>query len=251
MPHTIIGWSKSVDEGGTDTALTPIVDPMVREEGDFIYVPTLNNIIGAMALLGSTGTKAYVDAPSLRALNPYFIQPIGLELAPSGEPIVEMHPQSPTPLNVNEGMKAYANADPSAAEQHTVLIMMSDGAIAPETGNIFHARATAAATEAAGKWVLSELTFEDVLPEGRYAIVGARCVCSGNGIAFRFVPVGEVNRPGGWCVNSVNALDPPYQRNGGLGVWLEFDALTPPSVEILASASGGTSQELILDLIRR
>jgi len=250
MAHTIIAWSQSLDEAATDTPLDAVEDPTVREAGDYIYVPELNNLIGAGAALGTTAVQAYLESPSLRALQFYYIEPIADALVLVGSNELLLHPLSPVVLRPTEGLRAYSNADPAAAEQHTIIAMLSDGPLSPITGEMIHIYATASITEAAGEWAEGELTFDQELATGRYQVVGARVRCGGNGIAFRFIPIGEVWRPGGVCVNAIDEKDPPLHRNGGLGAWFEFDNTTPPSLEVLASAAGGTSQVLVIDAIK-
>ena len=250
MTHTAIVFSESVDEAGADHTLNPVSDPTISSEGDFNYVPQLNLLLGAYAALGSTGVRAYLETPSLRRLQMYHISPIELALMPTGNGIIGDQTESPIALDINEGMRAYSQADPASAEQHTIVAFLADKTPEPITGEIIHARATASATEAAGAWALSELSFEDVLPDGTYQVVGARVECAANGVAFRLVPIGSFFRPAGLCVNSKEAKDWPKQRDGGLGVWFEFNPRTPPSVEVLASAAGGTAQTVYLDLIK-
>ena len=51
---------------------------------------------------------------------------------------------------------------------------------------------------------------------------------------FRLVPVAALNRPGA-RMNSYYCMTVEEKQTGGrLGVWCEFDQLTPPSVDILA-----------------
>ncbi|MBA7707215.1 hypothetical protein ES703_116084 [subsurface metagenome] len=72
-----------------------------------------------------------------------------------------------------------------------------------------------------------------------------------DGVAFRFVPIGESHRPGGICcvIDGVQTLD--LQRNGGLGVWCEFDQITPPSIEVVNSVMAtATAVRMILDLVK-
>jgi len=250
MPFTVVAFSESQDEANAYATLNAVTDPTVTVTGDTIYVPELDNLIGALACLGTTGVSAYLDSPSLRELAYYYIKPIEKALIPSAPPHLPFHPTLPVPLVRYEGIKAYVKADPAAAEQHTVVLFLSDGALTPVTGEIRNIEATASVTEAAGSWEEGSITFTQDLPAGRYQVVGARVECGGNGIAFRFIPVGGGYRAGGLCVNDVNERDPPFQRFGQLGVWFEFDPREPPMLEVLASAAGGTSQTIILDVIK-
>ncbi len=46
------------------------------------------------------------------------------------------------------------------------------------------------------------------------------------------MPVGADHRPGGAIDAGDKAIDCTEQRLGKMGVWCEFDQLTPPSLEI-------------------
>ena len=250
MPFTLVAYSESQDEAGAYATVNPVPDPTVAIAAEVIYVPELAQLLGAYAALGTTAIAAYLDTPSLRRIAYYFISPIQNALVPAGLEAVRIHPLNPVGLVRYEGMKAYAQADPAADEQHTVVVLLADGALEPITGEIFHVRAAASITEAAGVWASGSITLEQSLPSGRYQLVGCRVNCGGNGVAFRLIPVGGGYRPGGFCVNAVEARDVPVQRDGGLGVWFEFDPRETPQLEVLASAAGGVSQEIILDLIK-
>jgi hypothetical protein len=250
MVFSLFAWSESIAEGGAYADLKAVEDPTVTIEADTIYVPALINLIGAYAALGSTAIAAYLDSPSLRARHYNWIAPIQKGLAPSGAESFRLHPLSPVPLVQYEGLKAYSKADPEKEEQHTIIAFLSDGPIAPVSGEIHTIRASASIEEVAGEWASGPLTFEQPLPSGTYNVVGARVKCDGNGIAFRFIPIGQVWRPGALCVNDVGAKELDETRFGGLGVWFSFDPRTPPTLEVLASAAGGTSQEVLIDLIK-
>ncbi|GAI74912.1 unnamed protein product, partial [marine sediment metagenome] len=79
-------------------------------------------------------------------------------------------------------------------------------------------------------------------------VVGAQCRCAEAGI-FRLVPVGADHRPGGMIDGNVFRIDTTEQRWGKMGVWCEFDQLTPPSLEICMYKTEGW-YSLKLDLLK-
>jgi hypothetical protein len=123
-------------------------------------------------------------------------------------------------------------------------------------GRFFTAHWTAAATLTAGAWTRIQPTFDQALPAGYYALLGAR-VFSASALFFRLYPsMGPIWRPGGVAVQSYDQLDPANQRflpmsvgtSLGWGVWLSFFQNVPPAVEVFATAAD-TSEEGFFDLI--
>jgi len=228
-----------------------VPDQHVRIDDDLIYIAALNQIMGVYCGGAATLLAAYLASPSLRRLANYQISPIELVGMPVGDCSFELHPESPLPLESNEGMEVIVTDSAGVATVNTTVgVWLCDGIVTSIAGEIFHVRATATIVEVVNTWVNTEIDFDQTLPVGRYQIVGARCWID-DGVLFRFVPIGEAHRPGGLCSGGVDRVDHRLQRNGGLGAWCEFDQITPPSVEILANeGAAGTAVEMYLDLIK-
>lgn len=248
MPFHLIAFHDEIDEGGVYTNLPPVTDPTITIAGNYAYCPELNNIIGTYVAGGDTCVGAYVQTPSLRKLLNLDIFPLQQATYPTGGESIFLFPEDPIPLERYEGIEVLVNANPTSAERHTVLLWLSDGAIAKVSGAIYTIRATASITAVAGAWSEGALTFRQTLPVGTYAVVGG-VGYGANMVAFRFIPVGYAWRPGGLAVTDRGAFGGYEQRHGRLGVWFTFDARTPPSVEILA-VGACTSQEFYIDLIK-
>jgi hypothetical protein len=248
---TLVAFSESQDEAGVMAKIAAVADQHVKTAGDGITVPNLNQIIGSLACVGTTGDEARLIAPSLRRVNPLYITPLELGLVGSGHPRMFYHGQNPIVLDVNETLEAENDANPAAAEQHTIAVWLGDGAVSPVGGEIHTINAHVTVTLVAGTWEFSEITFPDALPVSDYSVVGARCVCA-DGVVFRFVPVGEAHRPGGICSADAAGIVPEQQRFGGLGEWFNFNSVQPPAIEILSSAAAvSATYELYIDVIKR
>lgn len=247
---TTVAFAESLDPAGVMVNLAAVIDQHVKTSGDYITVPSLNQIVGAYACAGTVADEARLVSPALRRTNPYYITPVEGAIAPSVDPLMMYHPESPIVLDVNESLETQHDGDPAAAEQLATIVWLADGPITPISGEIFTVNAHITLAQVVNSWEFSEITFPDSLPVADYDVVGARLVCSG-GIAFRFVPVGEANRPGGVCASAVNAKDPWSQRFGRMGVWFSFNTVQPPGVEVLGSAAAGSATyELYIDLIK-
>lgn len=246
----LCAFSESQDAAAAFVLIAGVADKFVKVIGDRIYVPKdLNKIIGEAAFVGTTGVDAKLESPSLRQVNPLYIKPTVELLVPPATHPEWLHPDKPIQLDTDEGLEAYENADPAAAEQHTVVVLLADEAPAPVAGDIRTIRATATITCVAGAWTFGELTLVEELVTGRYAIVGAD-VFAANTVAFRFFPKGGGNQPGGLVTVDMDDIVDSRQRKGGLGTWLEFDTVQLPGIELLGSAAGAASAVIYLDVVK-
>lgn len=247
MTMQLAAFSESQDSA----VLVPVAalaDPSLTVAGDNVQVPGFTPNLMGMVVIGANTTRAQLVSPSLRrTLNPE-IRPINVGAEPLSPPLGVIFPASPIPLDASEQLQAWAAEDAAGATQSTVLVFLSEGAITPVDGEIFSVRVTNASTLVAYTWTNGALTFDQVLPVGRYAIVGARFESAGL-LAFRFLFQGQTPRPGGIGCDAASDLEVPGQRYGGWGVWGEFDHNVPPTVDFL-SLSADTSQVGIIDLIK-
>lgn len=264
MAFQIVAFSKNVASSDAYVKLNAVTDQTVKTRDTVLTVPTLNQLLGALALCGAGGSDARLIAPSLRKVNPQYIQPVEQLTAPSKRTraltdetiydyrpvIADLHPQSPVALTQNEGLECEVRAsDGGTADQKTTIVFISDGAPQRVTGVIRRVRFTVTTSASAGVWTFSEIDLPDDLPVGQYQVVGARLIGDGL-IAFRFVPVGGGARPGGICVPQANVNDLPEQRDGHLGGWFTFQSIQPPGVEVIADSSiASTTFEGYMDLI--
>lgn len=249
---TLVAYQEAKPADDVPIAIAAVPDQHVRTDGSVIYMADINEVIGVYAGGHSTIEDAYLASPSLRRLANYAIGPIALQALPLVLDSFMMHPESPLPLEKNEGLEAIIEASATVGAVFTTVgVLLADGPVTPISGEIFHVRATCPAlTAAALAWQNRELTFDDTLPVGRYQIVGAKCF-GPTVVLFRFVPIGEAHRPGGLGSNLLGIKTIDLQRNGGLGVWCEFDQITPPSVDFLKGIAAGTDAlALHVDLIK-
>ena len=97
-------------------------------------------------------------------------------------------------------------------------------------------------------WTPQEMVLVDRIETGRYQVVGMRAHSAGL-VAARLTRLGGSPwRPGCLGVDAYTDIEHPMFRNGGLGIWGEFQESNIPAVEFL-SISADTAQEVTLDLI--
>lgn len=248
---TVVAFSQSQDLGLVEGTVAAVPDQHKEAINNDIYIDTFNKLIGAFACAGATATQCRIVAPSLRRVNPFHIQPLELALTPAGRPNHNVSPNRAIDLEINESIEVLLTSDPAAAERASIAVWLADKEITPVTGKIFTVRFTFTITLTAGVWSFAPIAFPDALPVGDYTVVGAAAVVA-NGVAFRFVPVGALNRPGAPTSAARNFDDQLIFRNGNMGEWLTFNTVTPPSIEVLSSAAAGSATyQGYLDLLRK
>lgn len=246
---TTVAFSESVDQGGVMSPIAAVADMHVRTQGDYIVTNEYNKLLGAYACVGATATRARLVSPSLRKVNPYCVRPLELAITPAGRPVHGVNPSLAVQLDSEEELSAEHNGNPAAAEQTSIAVWLSSGAVQPVTGKIYTIYFTITLAQLAGAWAFSEITFIDQLPVGTYTIVGAEFVIAG-GVVARFVPKGGTNRPGVPIVAASNfGIDNTF-RYGNMGAFTTFKTLTPPGVEVLSSAAAvSATYDCYMDVI--
>ena len=177
----------------------------------------------------------------------------------------------PIPMRLTDEFDIFATQNAGAAQTPYVLCQFSNGQIDPIgvsinppsllsaltiPGRFFTVHWTTAVTQTAGQWSTVNPAFDQPLPAGYYALIGAR-VFAATALFFRMFPsYGPLWRPGGIAVQAYDQIDPPGQRAtdfiGGItntwGSWLRFYQNVPPQVEIFSTAADA-AQEGWFDLV--
>lgn len=247
---TLIGWNEYLAAGVSYVNVKGAADQSVKVVDDRIYCPPLNKLVFSFAR--GILFRARLKSPSLRRLAYLHIDPSENTTASwrlAYPPQVMYQIDSPLPFVVGEGIEAESYQVGAGDGVITICAALADGPLVPVKGEIWTIRATIKPTVVLEKWANSEITFEQTLPVGRYQIVGG-LVSAVDVTAFRFVPIGSMYRPGGITVNPDQLSVPPIQRKGGLGVWCEFDSVTPPSVDVIGQTAGEVTLPVFLDIIK-
>lgn len=248
---TMVGFYENIDGGGALHKVAALQDQHVRANGDYIYIPkSMPNIIGKAVISGADTslTSARLNSPSLRRIAYPQIEPLLNANVFGSPPEGILHPENPTPVEVDEGLSLEIVSDSAAGNREYGLVWLSDGPQQKISGQkMYSVRATSSITLAASGWVNGNITFDQELPVGEYDVVGMRARGT-NLVAARLVFANQSNRPGVAAVNAMGDLDHRLTRYGSMGVFGRFHSLTPPTVDALGITD--TAQYYILDLVK-
>jgi len=246
MPFTLVAFAET-QAAGTLVNVAGLADPHVRVAADDIYVPDPLPFLAAYhALVDTLVTQARIESPTLRRLANIDVIPLDLGTEPGTPPLFVSIISNPKALEGSEGLNFKATCGQAFTAR--LLAWLSDGPLAPVTGEIFTVKATGTTTLVASAWTNGAITFEQALPRGRYQVVGMRAKSAGL-VAARLVFSGYAWRPGCIGCDAYNDIERIEFRGGRMGVWGEFDHDLPPTVDYL-SISADTAEEIWLDLIK-
>lgn len=247
MTFHLAGYTQSQDSAVLINAAA-LADQSLQVNGNQIIVPNdLTTIIWAYAL-GPNASRAQLVSPSLRRIFNQEIFPLDVNAVATDQLALELFGGSPLQLDPGEPLEGWMAESNAAASRVTILACLADAPPIPIVGDIHSIRVSSTGAAVANSWTNITLTFNDVLPSGTYALVGAT-LFSANMQAFRFVFKGGAYRPGAIGSSALSTRINPMFRYGAMGSWGEFENLTPPSVDVLCNGADASFQG-VLDLVQ-
>jgi len=257
--HTVVFTSSTSGSGATTFV-------QLNFKADVI-VPTLNNGLQVPKQLNKLSFVAGVGTSltNIRAQTPAFLPFPWPAFAPVNRGSAFESPVrcfqghiNPLPMNPTDELDIYICQNSGGSETEYVFCNLTDGMNPPApVGRFFTVHAVGTTTVTAAAFTSCALTFDQAIPAGLYACIGARAY-SATGLAFRLAPAMEpLWRPGGIAVKAYDQMDPTAQRgyleNGMAvaprGVWMTFYQNVPPQLDMFCT-SADTAQECWLDLIQ-
>lgn len=242
----LLGYSESNDTATLDN-IAALADQAVQVNGDSVIVPNDITQVIATYAQGPSLTRAQIISPSIRRVFPQELYRLDLSATPTDQLLLSDHRDNPLQLDSGEQLQAFMAESAAGASRGTVLVWLADRSPNPIIGDIRTIRVTSTNTATANAWTNVTLAFNDVLPAGTYALVGAM-MQSSNMQAFRFVFKGGTYRPGGVGVTALSQRHHPMFRLGAMGSWGEFQHLTPPSMDVLCNGADASFQG-VMDVV--
>lgn len=213
------------------------------------FLPQRNLDLLYIGAAGPDISRARISTPTLQVVTTPFVRDVSVA-ATFGDPQI-FTDYSPNPLMLVglEEVTFYATNAAAAANRVVGVLGLQYQYQPTPAGRIYTLRGTATATLTANAWTaLGTITWQNTLPTGTYAVVGAAALSAG-GQAFRLIMDGQFYRPGGLAATTVGTRTDRLFRMGGLGVWGTFHNYAMPLVEMLSS-SADTSETVFLDLVK-
>lgn len=244
-----VAYNSTTADGSTAWADVPAVSDAVLGLRNNHLVPTKDLALMAAAAQGTNLTNARISTPTT-IVSPEHIRPINtLAVAgifPSNPAYVPLMQNPPRMRGAEEIVVELRNAASAAV---TVGLWLSSQFEPAPAGEAFWLRFTMQTppptNPGTGVWSAISVVWEKTsLPAGRYAILGMDGWTNAVDVAARFpvcarlVIPGQVERPGTILLTTPADLTPLFVRDNSLGVWGYFDALLPPSIEILCRTGG-------------
>lgn len=247
MRFHMAAYKESIDNTANSDVNAVLDEVITRRNNHLIFTEDFNAL--AVYGFGALLARARFANAALTQLGSNHIWPLEVSATiPDLPQLMDMR-DSPMRLPKNEELTIeITNTGAGPTETGAVLLLgKPDWSMGfPPHRNRLVARATcviAAGTETT--WTaLSELAFERDLLNGVYAVVGASVVAA-DAIAARFrfpdqpAVGGKQLRPGVLVQNATN-LAPHPMFMGGLGEFGRFHTFSPPEMQVLADAAGGT-----------
>lgn len=225
----------------------PCADDHVTVGPDLIVVPELNNLMGVMAF-GVDTTRAQIATPSIRKIGYHELSKLSLAADPiPGVERLEDYSEAPIPLVHGESLQFRSST--TAGNITQAIVWLSDGPVTPIKGPVRTIMYEFATVTPAGAWLPVVLVATQVLPAGRYAIVGMQVITANVVHAARLVPIAHPWRPGVPTNLRATADLSDKFRNGNKGVFCEFEFDQPPGMQLMGTGASGAGQ-LYLDIVQ-
>lgn len=252
MHHTSIYFASVAD--ATLAELTAQSDQIIAIQNSHLFPPR-DLPLWAVYALGTTVRRQRISTPKTRQIAIPQVSPMEQAALPADNPAVMDLRRMPyfLPREEEIAIEHFQNVG-MAQDGWSVLFFGYENdarQMSPTpapVGDLTVLRATGTTTQTADAWSDITLTYDQQLPVGNYAVVGAQCFAA-TGIAFRLILDGQYPRPGGLCQLNEGGRPWEGQVMGGLGLWGTFRTVSLPRLQIYSS-SADSAQTLWLQVVR-
>lgn len=241
-------YNSLVSAGAINADISAITDQSLTISNGH-YVLTENARLVAAYAQGENILRARVNTPKLRATSLPYLEPVNRATAPGDLPPYVSYGQYALGLDpIDEIAFETTNDLASSTERHYIGAWFKFGERPVPVGPAFTVRATSSFTATANAWTAGAVVLDQVLPAGRYSVVGMRTIGT-NLVLGRMIFPNQVIRPGVIASASEGESDFNMCRYGSMGELGQFDSIAQPQLEVIASGAN-TAQTLYMDLIR-
>jgi hypothetical protein len=231
-----------------NTDLPSVVDDVVPVQNNHFLLSRDRNLLFAVAI-GATITRQRIVQPSLRQIVEPQIHPLVGSATPGDDANVADYSLYPLRIRALEELSVESSSGIAmGTERHYSLLGLEEAREPTPGGDIYTMRGVSSTAAVANTWTTLTTTWDVVLPEGIYGVVGF--VGAGSGaIAYRLIFEDQRDRPGSLALQAVTQKPHRIFKSGNLGVWGRFRNYAMPQVQVLSSTTTNT-HTLFMDLIR-
>jgi hypothetical protein len=247
MSYHLLALQASV--GNTpNTLLAPVTDDVVTiKDGRFLLRE--DRFLLWAAALSANMLRARVVTPSFRQVALPFIQPVTRAVVFGSPPRVARYDVAgPRVRGVEELVVDVTSGIASGTEPAYALLALEGRRDPAPIGDYYTVRGTSTTPSGTNVWTTLNVTWDELLPPGEYAVVGLRGEGAG-AVAYRLIFEGQSDRPGVPAVTGPDGLDLDWLRLGRYGAFGRFQSYAQPLVQVLASAATAT-HNIYLDVVR-
>lgn len=244
----VAAYYASMTNGSTNAAVAAVNDGVLTLSATNFFQLTQRGRLEKMYSAGVSLTRSRVNVPSFRDVNLPYGGPVNLALAvPSPANLTDWGEFGPT-VPFGETISVEHTLGGAAPENQFSLLWFRFGRKPIPGGARYRCLYTATITGSTGAWVAGSMTADQVLPAGKYAVVGM--VAIGTNLACaRLIFPGTMWRPGVLAQNAVGSIGRPEFVNDSMGVLGTFSSVNQPNLEIFCIGAC-TAQTVFLDLIK-
>lgn len=188
--------------------------------------------------IGATAGRCQINSATLRQVNLPYIRPSIVGAHPYTLCKVQSFLDQPLRLPKNEEIAMTFTS--TAAEAEWGIMWLGQTLEGVPAGDILTCRWTnTTATAVAGSWTTIQMTLDQILPPGTYAVVGSEVICA-SGLAHRLIIPNQYFRPGALSMLALGSVQPPQFMDRELGSWGTFMNFVLPQVQVLCTAADAT-----------
>lgn len=245
MHHTS-AFSLSIAQA-TELDVTAVFDGTITVQNGHL-LPPVDMPIRYIAAMSVNLQRARIVTPTLRVPSTPYIRPIMRAVVPNDPQRFAMYLDNPLMLKAMEEFQILAVQGGAAAEVVTAIVGLGvDNRPAPQ-GNIISMRGTSTTAAVANAWTQVNVTWQDTIPAGVYAVVGLEHQ-STTGKGARLNILNQYWKPGCVSTPGIGDFGNEIFRRGQLGEWGRFNANYLPVPEVLCNAADA-SHEFYLYFVR-
>lgn len=249
--HNLVAHYASVAQDAALVNLTPVTDPLVTITANNRLIFPMDYRIGAIQGLIVDGSRMRINTPSMRTIALPEVYPVKITAEQGTNPVIQGPIWDKLIIPRNDEFGYDVSRAGAGAGDCYAGTWVSDAFRPAPGGPIITMRATSTITLTVGTWVQGNLTFDQVLPYGKYAVVGMQTICGDAVFARLTFPGNTQYRPGVPAVEAYGSYPNPQMfRFGNFGLFGTFDSTAQPAIEMLGHTAGSEAGVHLLDLIK-